>query len=112
VGQDQEDYVKTLQDELERRDKDLEAIRSELTGPKSSKPADVIKEALLDNVPEYIANLDALARAADSESVRLQANKLLIEWVVTEKLTTGDSTADQSFRDLIAELKKPKNKVR
>jgi len=102
-----ENYVRTLQQELERRNKENEALRSELTGePDSNNPAQVIKSTLLDNVPEYIKNIDALAQASDSESVRLQANKLLIEWAVTDKLVTGADDANDEFKQLLKQLQK------
>jgi hypothetical protein len=104
-----DNYVKTLQDELERRNKDYEALKSELTGDDpDNTPATVIKSSLLENVPEYVKNIDALAQASDSESVKLAANKLLIEWAVTDRLVTGADATDEEFRTLLKQLAKQK----
>lgn len=100
-----EDYIKSLQQELERREQDNKALREELSGaPTSETPANVIKSSLLDNVPDYIKNIDALAQASDSDSVRLQANKLLIEWAVTDRLITGTDPTDDEFKKLLKQL--------
>lgn len=102
-------YVKTLQDELERRTKDYDALKGELTGDNTNDtPANVVKSSLLDNVPDYIKNIDALAQASDSESVRLAANKLLVEWAVTDRLVTGADATDEEFRNLLKQLSKQK----
>lgn len=110
MGQDQESYIKTLQQEIEQAEKDKLALRQELTATGGQDtpetPAQVIKKSLLPNAPEYIQNLDALAHSADSESVRMQANKLLIEWAVTDKLVTGDDDADAELKDLLKKITK------
>jgi hypothetical protein len=98
-----EDYLTSLQEEIERKDKDLEALRSELQG-NNEMPANVIKTSLIPEVPNYIKNIDALACASESDSVRLQANKLLIEWAVTDKLITGSDGADDEFKKLLKQL--------
>jgi hypothetical protein len=109
MGSDAENYVKTLQDELAKRNADFAALKGELTGGTvDTTPASVIKSSLIDSVPEYIRNIDALAHASDSESVRLQANKLLIEWAVTDKLITGGDDANEEFRQLLKNLSKEK----
>src|SRR6266404_3378953 len=102
-------YIKTLQDEIAQRDKDNEALRQELrnTGGAnvSKSSAAAVKESLVDRVPSYIANIDALAEAADSESVRLTANKLLVEWAITGKLEEGSLDADEDFKNLLKAIK-------
>lgn len=98
-----ESYIQTLQQEIERKDRDLAALRSELKN-ENELPANVIKDALIDEVPQYIKNIDALAKASESESVRLAANKLLIEWAVTDKLISGSDPADDDFKKLLQKL--------
>lgn len=99
-----QDYIKTLQQEIEQREKDLKALQEELSGDTETN-AGAVKKALTPNVPEYISNIHSLAVAADSESVRLQANKLLIEWAVTNKLEMGDLSADDDFKSLLKAIK-------
>lgn len=96
-------YLQSLQAEIDRKDQDLKALRSELKND-NEMPAEAVKKSLVDEVPAYIKEIDALARAADSESVRLQANKLLIEWAVTDKLITGSDPADNDFKKLLQQL--------
>lgn len=105
-----EDYVATLQKEIQRLEQDKKALQSELStqgGEKQDETnAAAVKKALVPGVPEYISNIHSLALAADSESVRLQANKLLIEWAVTSKLDVGDLDADDDFKALLKAIKK------
>lgn len=107
MTQSQENYIKSLQQEIEQRDKDVKALQQELRKPESENaPATTIKNALVSEVPTYIRNINDLAIAAESESVRLQANKLLIEWAITERLATGAADADDNFKALIKELRR------
>lgn len=98
-----DNYVLSLQQEIQQKDADLNALRSELQN-NEEVAADVVKSALLSEVPSYISNIDALAQAADSESVKLQANKLLIEWAITDKLITGTDPTDDEFKKLLKQL--------
>jgi len=98
-----ETYIHSLQQEIAQKDKDLQALRSELKN-EELVPADVVKTALVPEVPEYIKNIDALAHASESESVRLAANKLLVEWALTDKLITGSDGADEEFKKLLKQL--------
>lgn len=100
-----QDYVKTLQAEIERQKKDTAALRAELTGSDET-PAAAVKGGLLPSVPQYILNIHHLAESSDSEAVRLQANKLLVEWAVTDKLVVGETTADAEFKQLLKALSK------
>jgi len=98
-----ETYIHSLQQEIAQKDKDLQALRSELKN-EDSMPAEVVKTALVPEVPTYIKNIDSLAQASESESVRLAANKLLVEWALTDKLITGSDGADEEFKKLLKQL--------
>lgn len=106
-----QDWQAQLLKEKESLEKDNEALRAELKSgnPDLNNSAAVVKNALLPEVPYYVAEIDALARSADSEGVRLQANKLLIEWALTDKLNTVGTQADDTFKNLLLKIQ-AKNK--
>lgn len=107
------DYIRTLQDEIEQQKKDKEALIAELNnggGAEVKKTnASVVKESLVPSVPNYLSNIQDLALCADSESVRLQANKLLVEWAITDKLDIGSLDADEDFKNLLKAIKRKAN---
>lgn len=111
-----EDYVQTLQDEITRLKKDKAALQAELTvdggETQDDTNAAAVKKALVPGVPSYISNIHDLALAADSESVRLQANKLLIEWAITSKLDVADLDANDDFKKLLEAIKKKKTEAK
>lgn len=103
------EYQKELQAEIEELKADKKAMQDELKSGRSDESnAGAIRESLLPNVPSYIANIDALAHAAESEGVQLSANKLLVEWAVGGKLVATDGSADGDFKKLLTKLQ---NKV-
>lgn len=103
------EYELALQAEISELKQDKAALAAELNDGGGSKvevsSTTAVKSALLPHVPQYIKNIAELADAADSESVMLQANKLLIEWALTNKLDAAGTEADDEFKTLLTSIK-------
>lgn len=97
--------LESLQEQLDQLKKDKEALASELKAGSNETNATAIQEAVLPHVPQFITNMIELANFSDSDSVKLNANKILIEWVVGGKLGAGAGSSDDEFRNLLASIK-------
>lgn len=111
----EQDWQSDLQNEIEQLKKDKAALQGELKATGDDEKdnetnASAVKKGLIPFVPTYIQNIDALAHSADSESVRLAANKTLIEWAITSRLEAGDTDANEDFKKLLQKIGKQAQK--
>jgi hypothetical protein len=86
-----------LQEEIDRLKKDNQAIHQEFTHSPATQ--DKIQKQLTDLVPDAIGNINHLINHAESESVRLNASKYVID------IARSASSTDDAISKLIGELK-------
>lgn len=104
-----DEYNATLQEELNRVKNDMKALQSEFNdlaeNDDGTLTPDAARKALIAGAPAAIQQIIILSHNADSESVRLNASKYVVD-VTLGKIEVG-TPADNAFKTLLAGLKKP-----
>lgn len=106
TSSDLDKFVKSLQTEVQQLNADKKALIEELQSGTDETNVTVVKEALLEQVPQFVVNIINLANAADSEAVRLSASRLGIEFALGGKLGLGETKQDKDFKKLFDRIKK------
>lgn len=100
-------YVLSLQKEVERLELDKLALQQEgISGILTAENDDTVagKVIFKKHVPAAITGIIILAESAESESVRLNANKYIIACGLGDELS-GQASSDDSFKDLLNKIK-------
>lgn len=104
-----EDFNKTLQEELDRCKADMQALQSEFNdlaeNDDGTLTPDAARKAIIAGAPSAIKQIITLSTMGDSDSVRLNASKYIVD-VSLGKVQIGDP-AENSFKQFLEGLKKP-----
>lgn len=96
-------YVLSLQKEVERLELDKLALQQEkISGILTEENDDAVagKAAFKKSVPAAIVGIIILAESAESESVRLNANKYIIACGLGDELS-GQASSDDEFKNML-----------
>lgn len=101
-----DEYTASLQNEINRVKQDMSALQSEFNNLAESDDdnitPEVARKALVASAPSAIQQIISLAVHADSDSVRLNASKYIVD-VALGKVQIGDP-ADDAFNKLLNNL--------
>lgn len=103
-------YAAKLRKEVEQLKADKKALQDEMhAGDENTVDDDPTqaKRIFKKYVPGAITQIILLAEAADSESVKLNANKFIIQAGLSD-LLSGKEAADQNFTNLLEKIKATK----
>ena len=100
--EEKDDYIKSLVQEVARREADMEALRAEFAKPESRHlTTEELREKLSGLVADAVITLKDLMDNSEKESVRFAAAKFVLDIKLNDKPKDGE---EDPVADLIRQL--------